>query len=272
MHLVSFDIDGTLVASDDFDGELYAETLRDVLGVNIDTDWSRYENVTDSGILEEVLRKHAPADRRARTAREVHEAFVGRTGRYVAENPGLIREVPGALALVEALRKSPGVRVCLATGGWAETAELKLRAIGLEPNDLAMATGSDASRRTDIMRLAESRATQGVIARRRTYFGDGVWDQTAAAELGYDFVAVGNGVDHHVAFRTCRISRQSSRSWAYDSSTQQRKPARSLYDQDCDLWRKCMAKRTIRLYCCISVNRSRASSKRARIRLTSTSP
>ena len=63
-----------------------------------------------------------------------------------------------------------------------------------------MATGSDAVRRTDIMRLAESRATPGAIVTKRTYFGDGVWNQRAAAELGYDFVAVGNGVSHHLAF------------------------------------------------------------------------
>lgn len=200
MHVVSFDIDGTLVASADFDGELYAEAVRDVLDVGIDTDWSRYENVTDSGILEELLRKHALPDQWVRLAREVHEAFVGRTERHVAENPGLIREIPGALALVEALRGVPKVRVCLATGGWAETAELKIRAIGLDPDGLAMATGSDASRRTDIMRLAESRATRGGVARRRTYFGDGVWDRKAAEELGYDFVAVGGGVSHHLAF------------------------------------------------------------------------
>ena len=200
MHLVSFDIDGTLVASADFDGELYADTLRDVIGVNLDSDWSRYEDVTDSGILEEVLREHAPADQRVRLAREVHETFVGRTTRHMAENPGLVREISGALELVEALRGIPEVRVCLATGGWAETAELKIRAIGLDSNDLAVATSSDASRRTDIMRLAESRATRGAIATRRTYFGDGVWDQKAAGELDYDFVAVGDGVRHHVAF------------------------------------------------------------------------
>lgn len=200
MHVVSFDIDGTLVASAAFDGELYAEAIRDVLGVDIDTDWSRYENVTDSGILEEILAKHASTDQRAPMAHEIHASFVARTERYAAENPGLIREVPGALALVEELRKSPEVRVCLATGGWAETAKLKLGAIGLDPAEFAMATGSDASRRTDIMRLAEARATQGSVAKRRTYFGDGVWDKRAAGELGYDFVAVGNGVDHDVAF------------------------------------------------------------------------
>lgn len=135
-----------------------------------------------------------------RLTHEVHASFIGRTERHVAENPGLIREVPGALALVEALCRAPEVRVCFATGGWAETAALKLGAIGLDPNGVAMATGSDAVRRTDIMRLAESRATQGAVATRRTYFGDGVWDKRAAAELEYDFVAVGDGVGHDVVF------------------------------------------------------------------------
>jgi len=200
MHLVSFDIDGTLVASADFDGALYAEAVRDVIGEDIDTDWSRYENVTDSGILEEILSKHSSADQRLRLGQEAQASLVGRTRRYLAENPRVVREVPGALALVEKLRNLPEVRVCLATGGWAETAALKLCAIGIDPEGLAIATGSDAPRRTDIMRLAESRATQGAMARRRTYFGDGVWDKRAAAELGYDFVAIGSGVEHDVVF------------------------------------------------------------------------
>lgn len=200
MHVVCFDIDGTLVASADFDGELYAEAIRDVLGVDIDTDWSRYENVTDGGILEEILKTHVSVDQREPIGRAVQSAFFECTRGYVSENPNLIREVPGALALVAALRELPQVCVCIATGGWTETAALKLRAIGIEPNGLAIATGSDALKRTDIMRLAESRATQGVVARRRTYFGDGVWDKRAAGELGYDFVAVGDGVSHHVVF------------------------------------------------------------------------
>lgn len=199
MHVVCFDIDGTLVSSSGFDGELYEEAIRDVLGVELRSDLSQYENVSDGGILAEILENFPDADERTRLARDVQVNFVNRTKRYVADNPHLIREVPGAVALVEVLRKSPKVGVCIATGGWAETAALKLRAIGLEPSSLAIATSTDAVRRTEIMRLAESRATHGVV-RRRTYFGDAVWDQKAAAELGYDFVAVGDAVDHHVAF------------------------------------------------------------------------
>lgn len=199
MHVICFDIDGTLVSSEGFDGKLYEETIRDLLGVELRSELSQYENVSDSGILAEVLERVHDADERARLALEVQAAFVDRTKNFVADNPHLIREVPGAVALVEVLRKSPDVTVCIATGGWAETAALKLRSIGLDPSSLAMATSSDAMRRTEIMRLAESRATQALVTR-RTYFGDGVWDKRAAAEIGYDFIAVGEGVDHHVGF------------------------------------------------------------------------
>jgi phosphoglycolate phosphatase-like HAD superfamily hydrolase len=202
MQVVCFDVDGTLVQSADFDGELYEEAIRAALGVELYADLSRYKNVSDSGILAEIL-EGFPATERARLARDVKIDFINRTKRYVAANPQLIQEVPGAVGLVEALRDSPKVRVCIATGGWAETAELKLRSIGLEPNSLAMATSSDAVSRTEIMRLAEARVTQGHVTR-RTYFGDGVWDQRAAAELGYDFVAIGGGVSHHVAFPDLR--------------------------------------------------------------------
>ena len=199
MHVVCFDIDGTLVASADLDGDLYEQAVRDVLGVDLNPDWSQYRNVSDSGILEEILESIPDPEERVHLGRKVQSAFLESTSQYVARNPGFIREIPGAKTLVETLRKLPNVCISIATGGWAETAQLKLRAIGLDPANIPMATSSDAVKRTDIMKLAESRATKGLVAR-RTYFGDGHWDKEAAAELGYDFVAIGGRVDHHVAF------------------------------------------------------------------------
>lgn len=50
-----FDIDGTLIESDDFDSECFTEAVKEVTGFDIDTDWSRYEHVTDAGILNEFF-------------------------------------------------------------------------------------------------------------------------------------------------------------------------------------------------------------------------
>ena len=197
-----FDIDGTLVDSMGFDAELYARAVRAELGadVAIDETWRSYRNVTDSGVLEEILAQHASGESADELGPRVHRRFVGLVREYLERNPGTVREIPGAKAFVEALLVTPRVRVAIATGGWAETALMKLCAIGMPVAELSLATSSDARERTRIMQIAERRALAEVVPRRRTYFGDGAWDQRASRELGYEFVAVGQSVVHEPRF------------------------------------------------------------------------
>jgi phosphoglycolate phosphatase-like HAD superfamily hydrolase len=204
MHLVMFDIDGTLVDSAGFDSELYVEAVRSVLGVEIDSDWDTYEHVSDSGILEQVLRDARFDTERAVLAVRVQERFVGLVRDYLRHKSEAVREITGARRLVERLRALPDVRVAIATGGWEPTALLKLEHVGIDVNGVGFASSSDAHARTDIMRLAAQRALRGSACGRSTYFGDGAWDQRASADLGYDFVAVGRGVSHPVAYDDLR--------------------------------------------------------------------
>ena len=56
MIAVIFDIDGTLVESFHFDGITYASAVKDVLGeVIIKDNWKHYKNVTDTGILRQIM-------------------------------------------------------------------------------------------------------------------------------------------------------------------------------------------------------------------------
>jgi len=200
MHVVMFDIDGTLVDCDAEDARLYAEAVRSVLGVRVDETYLSYHNVTDSGILEEIL---ARQDLRAPLCvlrRAVKQRFVELVEQLIAKRPGAFREVRGARALVERVAATPGFRLAFATGGWAETARLKLAAIGIDATSLPFASASDAPQRTAIMRIAEQRATAGAPPALKTYFGDGDWDKRASAALGYRFIAVGPRVEHDLRF------------------------------------------------------------------------
>jgi beta-phosphoglucomutase-like phosphatase (HAD superfamily) len=207
MHLVMFDIDGTLVDSEDFDGELYAGAVKTVLGVALDRDWDRYEHVSDRGILEQLLRERR-ADERAAVAEQVQRQFVALVRGYLASQGLGVREIPGARQLVERLLALPKVRVAVATGGWEETARLKLRHVGIDDARVALASSSDAAARTAIMRLAAERALRGATAVRTTYFGDGPWDRRASAELGYEFVAVGKAIEHAVRYDDLRATEE----------------------------------------------------------------
>lgn len=200
MHLVMFDIDGTLVDSAGFEGALYEQAVTSVLDVAVDRTWASYEHVTDSGVLEQLLREAAVEGDRAALAARVKRHFIESVRAHLASDRSALAEIAGARALVERLLATRGVRVAVATGGWAETAQMKLRAVGIDPDRLAFASGTDALQRTSIMRIAERRALQGAAYNRATYFGDGPWDARATAALGYDFIAVGRAVQHPVAF------------------------------------------------------------------------
>ena len=200
MHLILFDIDGTLVDSDEFDAELYVRAVRGVFGIEIGDDWSTYRNVTDGGILDEIIDNTGLKTGRLRIHSEVKTVFAGLVSEYLAENKGRLPEIDGAGAFLAELESLQEVSMALATGGWEETARMKLRAAGLDRHSIPLASGSDAFTRTEIMQIAENRALGGRTASRRTYFGDGIWDKQASEELGYDFIAIGDKVQHHARY------------------------------------------------------------------------
>ncbi len=200
VDLVMFDIDGTLVDSMEFDGQLYLAAIRAELRIEPDQDWSTYPHVTDSGLLDTILQQHRIDDRDGARRAAVKRLFVAMTRDYIGSDPGAVREIPGAIALLALLRSQPGYRVAIATGGWRETAWLKLQAAGFDLDGIAVASANDAHSRVEIMKIAAQRAMGGLEPRRRTYFGDGVWDLRACADLGWDFIAIGDRLAHEPAF------------------------------------------------------------------------
>ncbi len=199
-HLVVFDIDGTLVDSYGFDAELYADAIRRILGIDIDTDWSRYTNATDSGILDQIIEETGVEEDRETIQKRVQVELTRLTESYIKQNANAVREIPGASAFIEHLDQIEDVAIAIATGGWESRAKLKLRAIGLDPHQFALATGSDAISREEIIEIAADRSLRGIKAARKTYFGDGLWDKRASEALGYEFIGVGDRVDHHTTF------------------------------------------------------------------------
>lgn len=94
--------------------------------------------------------------------------------------------------------------MALATGGWRASAELKLRAAGLDAvlrDGLPLVTGDDGVSRREIVEgaLREARRHHRIDPAgevdRVVSLGDGTWDLDVAAELGLPFVGVTAGGD-----------------------------------------------------------------------------
>lgn len=191
VDLVLFDIDGTLVESYDFDTECFQTATKDVLGVTIGPDWSRYHHVTDSGILNEVIEELGLQSDRERITEEVRERFVSRVADYISCND--VFPITGAYEFLSQLVARENVAVAFATGGWSESARMKLSAAGISFPSIPLFSSSDHYSRIEIMRLAV-RCVGNDHCDSITYFGDGPWDQKASEILSYNFISVGNRI------------------------------------------------------------------------------
>lgn len=192
MHAVLFDIDGTLLQSASVDDALYRQAVRSVLGpVHIRPSLTDYDFVTDSGILQQIHTDNS-IPIRDRDVAATKTCFFDALAQHISQS-GPFDEIPGAKSVLNALRASRDHRVAVATGGWRESALLKLNSAGFDIAGLPLATSDDSHERTEIMRLAL--AALGTDFRSITYYGDGPWDREASATLGWDFVAVGPGLN-----------------------------------------------------------------------------
>jgi phosphoglycolate phosphatase-like HAD superfamily hydrolase len=195
MHLIMFDIDGTLTETMKIDEQCFVRSLAEVCGfTDIDTDWSNYKHSTDSGIFHEI---HLSRTGRPPSVAEISN-FRSRFVHLLTEalSEGAFAAIAGAPRLLSRLAGSAEYRVSLATGGWRDSARLKMTSAGMCFDDYPAASADDAHERESIMKISSRRAveqhqTQFVST---VYIGDGVWDARACRSLGIPFVGIGSGV------------------------------------------------------------------------------
>ena len=169
------------------DPNLYFSSIEQVLGPVCLRDLDDYDDVTDSGILGQVLEENALSGA-GELAASVKAVFMNGLNSHI-EDIGSFPVIEGAVQFVERIRRSTDMRVAIATGCWRESALLKLRTSGFNIEGIPLATSDDSPSRVEIMRSALQMT--GSDAGAVTYFGDAEWDQRACHDLGWNFVAVG---------------------------------------------------------------------------------
>ncbi len=192
-RLVVFDLDGTLTLTRESDERLFAQSITEVLGIkSVDTDWTTYRNVTDVGVIEELIERHGLE----RTVQSVQGRFIALLRSELAVTPDAASEVPGAAGMLSVLREHPDFECAVATGAWRESALIKLQAAELEIEGLPLATCDDSPQREEIVQVSieRSRAQYHLpTSTPVTLVGDGPWDVQVATNLHHQFVGIGSG-------------------------------------------------------------------------------
>jgi phosphoglycolate phosphatase-like HAD superfamily hydrolase len=180
--LVVFDVDGTLTVTGAVDSEVYAQAFAAVFGAALPTtDWAEYSSTSDRGIAEEAVLRLRLDPRRIPEFEERFVADLRRTLEQLGPAP-----VPGAVGVLDQLAVA-GHAVALATGGWQESARVKLAAAGIVLGDRVLVGSDFHIAREEIIREARRRSG---ATERTVYVGDGPWDVRAARALRMPFIGV----------------------------------------------------------------------------------
>src|ERR1700732_4056547 len=143
MHLVMFDIDGTLTETMKVDAECFVRSFKDVFGfADIDTDWSQYPRTTDSGIFHDVVTSRMGRTPTAQEVSQFRQHFIQLLAAASSQSP--FAPVAGADRLLSRLPQGGPPRGSLSTGGGRYSARLKMASAGMCFDDHPAASADDA--------------------------------------------------------------------------------------------------------------------------------
>jgi len=189
LTLILFDVDGTLAASGAEDARCFAQAFQSVFGQPVPTtDWHAYTHVTDTGILDEVLREQRGSAYTQEELQAFQREYLALLREAHKEDPSAFAEVPGAASVLETIAGSSEYRAGIATGGLRACASFKISCLGIEATTLPGGFANDSHSRAEIARHAIARAdadTDDVV-----YVGDGLWDLKTAVALGVRFIGI----------------------------------------------------------------------------------
>jgi phosphoglycolate phosphatase-like HAD superfamily hydrolase len=197
MHLIIFDIDGTLTQTNRVDDRCFVQAFADELGLTeINPDWSRYPTVCDSGITQHLFQEYFQRNPRFDETLRLQRRFVALLEEAYQQEPGSFAAVPGAGPMLQALKQDPQYRIAIATGGWQLSALLKLEKAQIDIAGLPAAFADHGITREVIIATAMAMA-RGTYRQPQfscvTYVGDGVWDVRTARQLGLNFIGIAQG-------------------------------------------------------------------------------
>ncbi len=197
MKLIIFDIDGTLTETSRVDEICFNRAFAELHGIeNISARWADCLHVSDSGVTHHVFQNLFGREPHDHETDALRSRLVSQLEAHHETDRSYFAEIPGApRTFNHQVHQREWVKA-IATGCWRASAEMKLRAAGINYQDVPGGFAEDG--------LARETIVSAAIERSRTHYGcagfdrivsvgDGVWDVRTASNLGLPFVGVASG-------------------------------------------------------------------------------
>ncbi|AXG69639.1 haloacid dehalogenase-like hydrolase [Kordia sp. SMS9] len=187
-NLLVFDIDGTLLDSENVHQTGFVNALRTIGVEFVNTDWESYTHLTDSFIAKENYER----DVNRGFSKQLLQQFEAEFLKEIKECR--ITQIAGANTFLQEIITQTNYAVCFATGSMLLPAEFKLNRAGIVYDRPLLEASNRFFTREEIVNSA--------IAKAKNYFnttnfqriislGDGIWDVKTANNLGIEFIGIG---------------------------------------------------------------------------------
>ena len=196
MHIILFDIDGTLLHSGGAGQAGIERALELAFGVTAPTDGIPTAGRTDRAIGQDLIRFHGLEESDSAYA-QLQEAYLRVLPSELASRTGGV--YPGVRELLARLGVRNDVRMGLLTGNYREAAWLKLRHYDLAEHFAFGGYGDEHANRDDVARqalakAAEQHAPHTIDFRKLWVIGDTPADVRCGRAIGARVIAVATGV------------------------------------------------------------------------------
>ena len=194
MKLAIFDIDGTLVNTNEIDTICFLDAFTQEFGISdINSNWSEYSAVTDAAISQQIFQTKLQRNPSENELLRLENCFVDLLAQAKRKNQGLFIPISGALVMFDRLKLDSNWRIAIATGGWYTSALFKLKTATFDIGNIPLASANDGLTRDDIVNLSILKAKQEYNIEnfsKIVSIGDGIWDVKTAAKLDLGFVGI----------------------------------------------------------------------------------
>lgn len=195
-NLIIFDVDGTLTDTVCMDSDIFLDAFIGRLGIEeLNSNWDEYKYSTDSGFALEIFKKHigrVPSDSEIS---EIKEDFFSALLNRITQEPTCCVPIPGAKFIFNHISQIEDWDTAIATGGWENSALMKLKCAEIDYQGSPLATGDDHIERREIINIAIEKSKRHYAKDsydQVIYVGDRHWDYRAAQDLGIRFIGIGH--------------------------------------------------------------------------------
>jgi len=211
LKVLLFDLDGTLVIAGGAGRRALNRAIFEEFGAGKDCGELRLAGKTDLRNFSEAIRQATGKRATPKQIDRVHARYLRALPRQVrvARRAGAYRLTSGVRRLLSRLSREDDVLLGLGTGNVEQGAFIKLAPSGLAGHFRFGGYGSDAYRRSHLLRVAVARARKLALGRRilraNVYvIGDTPLDVKAGRAAGYRTVGVSTGFSSHAELARAR--------------------------------------------------------------------